>query len=96
MVLSSRWPPSRLNWMGLTWTPLSDLQRRARSGSSPCHPSEGWAGMAMRVGWCTRTSFVARWSLVVVHSMSSMLRTLVGHDHAGECTAGEPLVGGTR
>jgi hypothetical protein len=81
-------------WPGLTWTPLSDLQRRARSRSSQYHSSEGWTSMATRVVRITLVKAGERLATWVHAWSSSRLRTYAVH--AGGRIAAGRRAGGTR
>jgi hypothetical protein len=81
-------------WLGLTWTPLSDLERRARSRSSQYHSSEGWTSGAARVEMSTWVKAGARLATLVQAWSSSRLRTYALH--AGGRIAAGRRAGGTR
>ena len=81
-------------WQGLTWTPLSDWERRARSRSSQHHSSEGWMSVATRVERITWVKAGERLATLVHAWSSSRLRTYAMH--AGGRIAAGGRVGGTR
>jgi hypothetical protein len=81
-------------WEGLTWTPLSDLERRARSGSSPHQSSEGWTIVATRVEMSTWEETGVR-LVTLVHAWSSSGQRTYALHAGGHIAAGR-RAGGTR